>query len=105
MWYLKFLPTIIWGNCFFKQKANALESKAITFQKHLPIKKGCNCLYTQITMFLPIAFIGTSPNSVVSSLDKETIQGEETIQGRKLHEEIRLTKNQVHQTGYFKLEN
>ena len=39
LWYLKFLPTIIWGNCFFKQKANALESKAITFQKHLPIKK------------------------------------------------------------------
>ena len=26
---------------------------------------------------------------IVSSLDKETIQGEETIQGRKLYEEIR----------------
>ena len=29
---------------------------------------------------------------IVSSLDEESIQGEETIQGRKLYEEIRYTK-------------
>jgi hypothetical protein len=28
---------------------------------------------------------------IVSSLDEETIQGKETIQGRKLYEEIRYT--------------
>ena len=32
---------------------------------------------------------------IVSSLDKETIQGEETIQGRKLYEEIRYAKQEI----------
>ncbi len=44
--------------------ANALESKNY-LSKAFAYEKGCNCLYTQITMFLPIEFIGTSPNSVV----------------------------------------
>ena len=30
---------------------------------------------------------------LVSSLDEESIQGEETIQGRKLYEEIRYVKS------------
>ena len=32
---------------------------------------------------------------IVSSLDKETIQGEETNQGRKLYEEIRYSINDM----------
>ena len=31
--------------------------------------------------------------SIVSSLDEETIHGEETVQGRKLYEEIGYPKN------------
>ena len=32
---------------------------------------------------------------IVSSLDEEAIQGEETIQGRKLYEEIRYLEHQT----------
>ena len=34
---------------------------------------------------------------IVSSPDEETIQGEETFQGRKLYEEIRYTKKMWNQ--------
>ena len=38
---------------------------------------------------------------IVSSLDKEIIQGDETIQGRKLYEEIRYLESFEQRVTYF----
>ena len=52
------LPNIkIIGKCFTISSNYLLT--AFTYKKY------CNCLHTQITMLLPMPFIGTSHNSVV----------------------------------------
>ena len=49
------------------------------------------------------AFICGFSRQNIYSVDKETIQGEETIQGRKLYEEVRYKKNNIINSNLIEL--